>query len=254
VARTVHRAPWELKPRATLDKDTWELFDTRGDYSLATNVAEKNPAKLKEMQALFMKEAAKYNVLPIDDRGIERFNPTIAGRPDLMGTRTSIALYPGMTGMMENTLINVKNRSSTITAEVEIPQGGANGVLLAQGGRFGGWSLYLKDGKPTYLYNWVGLERYKVQAPEALAAGKATITLAFVYDGGGPGKGGMASLSVNGKKVAEGRVEKTIPFVISSDEGADVGEDDDSPVSEDYVAGIKSRFTGTISRITLDVK
>jgi len=254
LARTVHRAPWEPQPRTTLDKDPWELFDTRSDYSLATNLAAKNPVKLKEMQALFMKEAAKYNVFPIDDRSIERMDPAVAGRPDLMGPRTSLALYPGMTGMMENAFINTKNRSVTITAEVEIPQGGANGVILAQGGRFGGWSLYLKDGKPTYTYNWVGLERHTVTASEPVAAGKATIKLDFVYDGGGRGKGGTASLSVNGRKVGEGRIEKTIANLISTDEGADVGEDDDSPVSEDYVAGLKSRFTGKIDKVTIDVK
>ena len=155
---------------------------------------------------------------------------------------------------MENAFINVKNRSKTITAEVEIPQGGANGVLLAQGGRFGGWSLYLKDGKPTYMYNWIGLERYTVAASEPLAAGKAIIKLDFIYDGGGPGKGGAATLSINGKKAAEGRIPKTIANVISTDEGADVGEDDDTPVSEDYVAGVKSRFTGKIDKVTVDVR
>jgi arylsulfatase len=171
-----------------------------------------------------------------------------------MGSRTSLTLYPGMIGMMENAFLNAKNRSMTISADVEIPQGGASGVLLAQGGRFGGWSLYLKDGKPTYTYNWIGLERYTVAGSEPLAAGKATIKLDFAYDGGGLGKGGAASLSVNGKKVAEGRIAKTIPYVISTDEGADVGEDDDTPVSEDYVAGLKSRFTGKIDKVTIDVR
>ncbi|MDM0022707.1 arylsulfatase [Variovorax saccharolyticus] len=254
MARTVHRAPWEPKARATLDKDSWELFDARNDYSLATDLAAQQPEKLKQMQAVFMKEAAKYNVLPIDDRSVERFNAAIAGRPDLMGPRTSITLYPGMTGMMENTFINLKNRSSTLTAELDVPQGGAEGVVFAQGGRFGGFSLYLKDGRPTYTYNWVGLERYTVASPEALPPGKATIKLDFAYDGGGSGKGGIASLSVGGRKVAEGRIEKTIPFLISPDEGADVGEDDDTPVSGDYVAGTKSRFTGKIEKVTVEVR
>ncbi len=254
LARTIHRAPWEPKPRGALDKDTWELYDTRNDYSLATDVAAKNPGKLKEMQALFMKEAVKYNVLPLDDRSIERFDPGIAGRPDLMGSRTSLTLHPGMTGMMENAFINVKGRSKTITAEVEIPRGGANGVLLAQGGRFGGWSLYLKDGKPAYAYNWVGLERYTVAASDPMPAGKATIKLDFLYDGGGRGKGGTASLSVNGKKVAEGRIVNTNAFLFSTDEGADVGMDDDTPVTEAYVAGMKSRFTGKIEKVTVEVK
>jgi arylsulfatase len=254
LARTIHRAPWEQRPRATLDKDTWELYDTRKDFSLANDLAKKNPTKLKNMQALFLKEAVKYNVLPIDDRGVERFDAAIAGRPDLMGGRTSLTLYDGMTGTMENAFINVKNRSSTITAEVEIPQGGANGVILAQGGRFGGWSLYVTDGKPAYTYNWVGLQRYTVASESALSAGKATIKLDFAYDGGGRGKGGKAMLFVNDRKVAEGRIDNTHANVFSGDEGADVGMDDDTPVTETYQAGVRSRFTGTIEKVTIEVK
>lgn len=253
-ARTIHRAPWEQQPRAPLDRDTWELFDTRSDYSLATDLAAKHLAKLQALQALFLKEAAKYNVLPIDDRSIERMDPGLAGRPDLMGARTTLTLYPGMTGMMENTFVNLKNRSKSITAEVEIPAGGASGVILAQGGRFGGWSLYLKDGRPAYAYNWVGLERYTVAGADPVPAGAATIRLDFAYDGGERGKGGTAMLSVNGQRVAEGRIDRTAAFVYSLDEGADVGEDDDTPVTEAYVAGAKSRFTGTIRRVTVEAK
>jgi arylsulfatase A-like enzyme len=253
-ARTIHKAPWEPKPRATLDKDTWQLYDTRNDFSLATDVAAANPAKLKELQAVFLTEAVKYNVLPLDDRLLERLDPGLAGRPDLMGDRTSLTLYEGMTGMMENTFVNVKGRSLTITAEVDIPQGGANGVILAQGGRFGGWSLYVKDGRPAYAYNWVGLERYTVAAAQPAPAGKATITLDFAYDGGGRGKGGTATLSVNGKKVAEGRIVQTNASIFSMDEGADVGMDEDTPVTEAYVAGLRSRFTGKIAKVTVDVK
>jgi arylsulfatase len=232
----------------------WELYDTREDYSLANDVAAQNPAKLKELQALFMSEAVRYNVLPLDDRSIERLDPGLAGRPDLMGARTSLTLYPGMTGMLENTFLNVKNRSMTITAEVDIPQTGANGVILAQGGRFGGWSLYLKDGKPAYAYNWVGMDRYLVASSEPLAAGKATIKVDFEYDGGGRGQGGTASLSVNGRQVAEGRIERTNSFLFSADEGADVGVDEDTPVTEAYQAGASSRFTGKIDRVTLQVR
>ena len=159
-----------------------------------------------------------------------------------------------MTGMMENTFLNVKGRSLTITAEADIPQGGANGVILAQGGRFGGWSLYLNDGKPAYVYNWTGLESYTVAASESAPTGKATITLDFVYDGGGRGKGGTATLSVNGMKVAEGRIEKTNATMFSMDEGADVGMDEDTPVTEEYVAGMRSRFTGKIEKVTVDLK
>jgi arylsulfatase len=192
-------------------------------------------------------------VLPLDDRAVERLDPAIAGRPDLMEGRTSLTLFEGMTGMMENTFINVKGRSKTITAEVEIPAR-ASGVILAQGGRFGGWSLYLQDGRPTYTYNWVGLQRYSVAAPQPIAAGKATITLDFAYDGGGRGKGGTATLSVNGTKVAEGRVDRTNAFLFSTDEGADVGMDEDTAVAEAHPAGLGSRFTGRIDRVTVQVR
>ena len=205
---------------------------SRNDFSLTKNLAAEQPAKLKEMQALFMAEAEKYHVLPIDDRVIERMNPAVAGRPDVLGDRKSLTLYEGMQGMLENTFMNVKNRSSKITAELEIPAGRANGAILSQGGRFGGWSLYMKDGKPAYTYNFLGLSRYTVTAPQALAPGPATVTLDFAYDGGGPGKGGKATLYVNGKPVAEGRVEKTQPNVFSADETADVGIDNQTPVAE----------------------
>jgi len=205
------------------------------------------------MQELFMKEAVKYQVLPIDDRVFERINAKLAGRPDLMGDRASLTLYPGMKGMAENVFMNVKNRSLTINAEVEIPQGGANGVLLAQGGRFGGWSLYLKGGKPVYTYNFLGLERFNVAATQAVPAGNATIRFEFAYDGGGLGKGGLGTIFVNDKKVAEGRIERTQPMIFSADETADVGMDDATPVTEDY-RPYDNEFTGRIGKITLEVK
>ncbi len=254
LARTIHRAPWEQRPRAALGNDKWDLYDTRTDFSLANNLAATNAPKLKQLQAAFLKEAAKYNVLPIDDRSLERLDPRVAGRPDLMGGRTSLTVYQGMTGMGENAFINVKNRSLTITADVDIPTGGANGVILAQGGRFSGWSLYVKDGKPAYTYNWVGLQRYTVAADAPLPSGPATITLDFAYDGGGRGKGGKATLSVNGQKVAEGRIDNTNANMFSADEGADVGMDEDTPVAEAYHAGAPSRFTGKINKVTIDVK
>jgi arylsulfatase len=163
-------------------------------------------------------------------------------------------LFEGMTGMMENTFLNVKGRSSTITAEVQVPAGGGSGVILAQGGRFGGWSLYLQDGKPTYTYNWVGLQRFTVSAPEALAPGKATITMDFAYDGGRRGAGGTVVLSVNGTRVAEGRVDRTNAFLFSTDEGADVGMDEDTAVAEAYRPGVPSRFNGRIDRVTVQVR
>jgi len=253
LAGTVHRAAWEFKPRATLENDTWELYDTRTDFSLANDLAKKNPVKLKEMQDLFMKEAEKYNVLPIDDRLLERVNAAIVGRPDLMAGRTSLTVYEGMTGMSENVFINTKNRSHTITAEVDIPKGGANGVILAQAGRFGGWSLYLKDGRPTYTYNFLGLQRFTVAAATPVPAGKATVRYEFAYDGGGLAKGGLGTIFVNGKKVAEGRIERTQPGIFSADEGADVGEDGETPVVEDYGTPAPYKFTGRIAKVTVDI-
>jgi len=252
LAGTVHRAAWELKVRRPLEDDIWELYDTRTDFSLANDLAAKNPGKLKEMQALFLKEAVKYSVLPLDDRLQERFVAALVGRPDLMAGRTSLTVYQGMTGMSENVFINLKSKSHTITAEVEIPKKGANGVILAQAGRFGGWSLYLKDGKPTYTYNWLGLKRFTVAATQAVPAGKATLRFEFAYDGGGLGKGGTGTLFVNGKQVATGRIEKTQFAVFSADEGADVGADEGTPVTEAYKVPFK--FTGTINKVTIELK
>jgi arylsulfatase len=206
------------------------------------------------MQDLFMKEAEKYNVLPIDDRIFERVNAALVGRPDLMAGRTSLTVYEGMIGMTENVFINTKNRSHTITAEVTIPKDGAEGVILAQAGRFGGWSLYLKDGKPTYTYNFLGLQHFTIAAKEPVSAGMATIRYEFAYDGDGLAKGGLGTILVNGKKVAEGRIERTQPGVFSADEGADVGEDGETPVVEDYGIPAPYYFTGQIDKVTIDVK
>src|SRR5213595_1008982 len=253
VACTRHSIPWLMVPLPPLSKDTWELYHVAEDFSQAHDLAAQNPAKLKELQDLFTKEAIKNHVLPIDDRRSERFNPALVGRPDLMAGRTSLTVYDGMTGMSENAFINVKNRSHAITAHVEIPKGGANGVVLAQAGRFGGWSLYLKNGKPTYIYNFLGLQRYTVAAERALPPGKATIRFEFAYDGGGVGKGGTGKLLVDGKAVAEGRIPKTQPYAFSGDEGVDVGVDNETMVSNDYKPG-ENKFTGKIVKVTIDTK
>ena len=253
LAGTVHRAPWESEPRAPLLEDRWELYDTRTDFSLVNDLAASNPAKLKELQGLFMAEAVKYNVLPIDDRMLERLDAKLVGRPDLMGDRTSLTLHAGMTGMSENAFINVKNRSLAITADLEIPKGGGNGAILAQGGRFGGWSLYLKDGRPAYTYNFLGLKRTTIAGKQPVPAGKATVTMAFTYDGGGAGKGGVVTLFVNGKKVGEGRLDRTQSGIFSVDDAADVGMDEGTPVVEDYQPK-STKFTGTIRKVIVDVK
>jgi arylsulfatase A-like enzyme len=252
LAGTVHRAAWEFKVRRPLEDDIWELYDTQADFSLTNDLAAKNPEKLKEMQALFLKEAVKYSVLPLDDRLTERFVAALVGRPDLMAGRTSLTVFDGMVGMTENVFLNLKNHSHVITAEVEVPKIGAKGVLLTQGGRFGGWSLYLNNGKPTYTYNWLGLQRYTVAAPQALPPGKATIRFEFAYDGGGLGKGGKGTLFVNGKQVATGRIERTQCCVFSADEGADVGIDEGTPVTEAYKVPFK--FTGKIAKVTVELK
>jgi arylsulfatase len=254
-ARTLHRAPWQTGKQKSLESDVWELYNANEDFSLAIDLASEYPQKLTDLQSRFMWEAQKYHVLPIDDRTVERVNPAVAGRPDLLGGRKSLTLYDGMQGMLENSFINVKNQSKMIAAEIEIPEAGANGVILAQGGRFGGWSLYLKDSKPVYTYNYLGLSRYTVAGDTPLGAGTATVELDFAYDGGGMGKGGTARLSVNGKEVAEGRIEKTQPLIFSADETADVGLDNQTPVAEDIGIGAQeTRFTGKIAKVTITVK
>lgn len=253
LAHTVHRAAWEFKPRRPLLEDQWELYHVEEDFSSATDLAAKNPGKLKELQELFLEEAIKNNVLPLDDRTLERMNAVLVGRPDLMAGRTSLTVFQGMVGMTENVFINTKNRSHSITAEITVPKGGANGVILAQAGRFGGWSLYVKDGKPHYTYNFLGLSASKVVASKVLPEGQVTLRYEFAYDGGGFGKGGTGVITVNGEKVAEGRIERTQPFAFSADEGGDVGEDGETPVTDDYPQG-DNKFTGKIQQVTIELK
>jgi arylsulfatase len=224
------------------------------DFSEADNLAAKEPAKLKELQAVFMKEAIRNNVFPIDDRRSERFNPAIAGRPDLLGGRKTLTVYPGMTGMLENAFINVKGVHHTITAEVELKDEKTNGVILAQAGYFGGWVLYMKDGKTHHEYNFFALERTNIADSTALAAGKHTILYEFIPDAAKPGTGGKSILSVDGKRVAEGQIPKTQPFAFSADEGADVGIDGETNVSNDYQPGPPSAFTGKIVKVTVEQK
>jgi arylsulfatase len=255
LARTIHRAPWEPKPRRPLAEDIWELYDTRSDFSLVNDLSAKHPKRLAEMKALFMYEAGKNHALPIDDRLFERIIPAMVNRPDLMAGRTSLTLADGMTGMTENTFLNIKNKSKTITAEVDVPEGAkAHGTVIAQGGRFGGWALYVKDGVPAYDYNFLGMQRFTVASNEALKPGKSTIRLEFAYDGGGLGKGGTGTLYVNDRKVGEGRIERTQPMIFSADETADVGIDLASPVVEAIGSERASKFTGKIEKVTIELK
>jgi len=252
LAHTIHRAAWEGKPRRPLLEDVWELYHVEEDFSSANNVAEKHPEKLKELQKLFLTEAVKYQVLPLDDRMLERLNASMVGRPDLMAGRESLTVFEGMIGMTENVFINTKNRSHSITAEVTIPKETANGVILAQAGRFGGWSLYVKEGKPRYTYNFLGLSADQIASDKPLPEGKVTIRYDFVYDGG-LGKGGQGVILVNGEKVAEGRIERTQAFAFSADEGGDVGLDGETNVTDDYPAG-DNRFTGKIHKVVIELK
>jgi arylsulfatase len=252
VAATVHKAPWEASPRHPLTEDVWELYNVDKDFSEVDDIAASQPAKLKELQALFMKQAKQYRVLPIDDRTIERFDPNIAGRPDLMAGRKSLTVYEGMKGMSENTFINIKNTSFTVAADIST-SAAASGVLLAQGGRFGGWSLYVKDGAPAFTYNFLGLQEYTVNASEKLPAGKAIVTMSFAYDGNGRGKGGTVTLSVNGKKVGSGRVERTEANIFSADDNADVGMDEGTNVSSAYKQH-GNKFNGKIDKIKIDIQ
>ena len=253
LAGTVHRPAWDFLPTQSLEKDVWALYDTRNDFSLANNLAAANPEKLKELQALFTKEAIRNKVFPLDDRVLDRANAELVGRPELTEGRKSFTLFAGMKGMTENVFINLKNKSHRITADVEIPAGGASGVILAQAGRFGGWSLYVSEGKPAYTYNYLGRERFSMKGDKALPAGNAKIQFDFAYDGGGLGKGGVGTISVNGQKVAEGRIERTQPNIFSADETADVGVDEATPVTEDYKEG-DNRFTGKIGKVVVELK
>jgi arylsulfatase len=254
VAATRHSIPWLMAPLPPLKDDVWELYNVDEDFSQAENLAAKNPKKLKELQAVFDKEGVRNHVFPIDDRRVERFNPAIAGRPDLMGGRKSLAVYSGMKGMTENAFINIKSVAHTITAEVEVPDDKTSGVIIAQAGYFGGWTLYMKDGKPRHEYNWLALERTNIGGDTPLGPGKHTISYEFIPDEAKPGTGGKSILSVDGRKVAEGHIPKTQPFVFSGDEGADVGMDGETNVSPDYKPGPASAFTGKIVKVTVAQK
>ncbi|WP_082333738.1 arylsulfatase [Mangrovimonas sp. TPBH4] len=254
VAATIHIEPWANEPRATLENDTWELYNVEEDFSESNDLSKEMPEKVKELQEVFLTEATKYSVLPIDDRSTERLDAKRAGRPDLMGSRKSLTVYDGMYRMMENAFINVKNTSSTYTTEVEVKKG-ANGVIFAMAGRFGGYSLYMMDGKPAFTYNWVGKEQYHVVSSKALQPGKHTIKYDFAYDGGGIGKGGLMTIYVDGGKVAEGRIKNTNGNMFSLDEGADVGFDEGTNVSDNYSVNVnENRFTGKINYVKIDIE
>lgn len=249
-----HRIPWVDDPsqwRAFKD-DVWELYDTNSDWSQAKNVADRYPEKLAELKEQFLVEATKHNVFPMDDRFKERMNPAIAGRTDLMAGRTSITLRPSMPGLHEDAAPNVKNTSFSVTAEVRVPDTGAEGVLIAQGGRFAGWSFYVKNGHLTYCHNLCDVERYYVRSDEKLRTGEHTVVFRFDYDGG-VGMGGTGTIEVDGTKVGTGRIPRTTPYFFSISGTLDVGIDRTTPVSNEYEPGEANAFTGAIEFVRLDV-
>ncbi|HET8651672.1 MAG TPA: sulfatase-like hydrolase/transferase, partial [Gaiellaceae bacterium] len=249
-AVTRHSIPWVLTEAPALADDVWELYGP-DDWTQAHDLADEHREKLAELQSLFLDEARKYNVLPLDDRRVERFNPDLAGRPQLV-RGTSQLLFGGMGRLSENSIVTLKNKSHAITAAIVVPEGGANGVILSQGGSFGGFALYANDGRLAYCYNLFGLQRFKVYSGGAIPAGDRQVRMEFAYDGGGLGKGGDVTLFVDGEAVGNGRIEATVPMLFSADETTDVGSDTATPVSDDY-GPRDSEFTGTVEWVQLDI-
>jgi arylsulfatase len=252
-AQTRHgNPPWVMaEEQPSLDADVWELYDTTKDWTQAHDLAQTMPEKVAELQRLFEIEATKYNVFPLDDRKVERANADLAGRPSVVQGTTQL-LFPGMRRLQENSAINTKNKSHSITAELTVPESGADGVIVAQGGNMGGWSLYAHEGKLKYCYNVVGILHFYVTAKSTMPAGEHQARMELAYDGGGLGKGGTVTLYVDGENVGQGRVDRTHRFLFSMDETMEVGCDAGEPVSEDY-GPRGNEFNGTINWVQIDV-
>jgi arylsulfatase len=233
------------------DEDVWELYDTNTDWSQSNDLAKKYPDKLKELQRLWIIEATKYNVLPLDDRFVERANAEIAGRPQLAKGNTQI-FYGGMGRLTENSIINYKNKSHSVTADIEIPEEVAKGVVVAVGGSIGGWSLYFNKGKLKYYYNFLGVENYSAESEKTLPPGKHQVRMEFNYDGGGVAKGGNVTLFMDGKEIGKGRVGRTEPAIFSADETLDIGKESGSPVSHDYGPS-ENKFNGKVNWVQIDL-
>jgi arylsulfatase len=241
-AVTKHRTPWTTEAPPAFDDDVWELYGP-DDWTQAHDLAKENPQKLADMQRLWLIEAVKYNVVPLDDRTFERFNPDLAGRPQLIRGNSQL-LFPGMR-VSENCVLTLKNKSYSVTADITVPESGATGVIITQGGLVGGWSLYAYEGRLKYCYNFLGIDHFMVTAGEPIPAGKHQVCMEFKYDGGGLGKGGDVTLYYDGKPVGQGRVERTQPMIYSADEACDVGADTGSPASPDY-GPTGNKFSGQI--------
>jgi arylsulfatase len=233
-AVTKHSTPWVLTggPQVAFDDDVWELYDTT-DWTQAHDVAPEHPDKLHELQRLWLIEAARHGVLPLDDRRAERFDPETAGRPQLVrGSRQ--VFFPGMGRLSENSVVNIKNKSHAVTAEVVVNGGPAQGVIIAQGGSIGGWSLYVKDGMPRYCYNLMGLKEFHIDGDRPMPSGTHQVRMEFTYDGGGLGKGGDVSLYLDGTKTGQGHVDATASMIFSADDTCDIGTENGALVTDDY--------------------
>ena len=251
-AVTKHYTPWKSdEPRVPLDNDVWELYNTNEDWSQSHDLAKEMPEKLAEMQRLFIIEATRYNVLPIDDRMYEKMNPDTAGRPVLIKGNSQL-VFGGMGRLSENCVLNLKNKSHSVTAEIVVPEGGAEGVIISQGANIGGWSLYAKEGKLKYCYNWGGFEHFYAESDRVIPAGEHQVRMEFAYAGGGLGKGGNVTLFIDGEKAGEGNIGGTLAFVFSADDGCDIGEDSGAPVSPDYLSG-NNRFNGEVKGVQLAI-
>ena len=252
-AVTRHKTPWVLvgEQVPAFDDDDWELYDTSTDWTQARDLSKEHPDKLHELQRLWLIEATKYNVLPLDDRVGERLNPDLAGRPTLIKGNSQL-LFGGMGRLSESSVVNIKNKSHAVTAEVVVPEAGAEGVIIAQGGSIGGWSLYATGGKPKYCYNLLGIQRFYVEADRRLPAGRHQVRMEFTYDGGGLGKGGTVRLYMDGEQVGEGRVAATAAMVFSADDTCDVGMEGGAVVSEDY-GPRGNQFTGEVNWVQIDL-
>jgi arylsulfatase len=251
------RLPWAPPapgvPSAKPDDFEWELYNVAEDFSQANNLVAKNPKKLKELQDVFDREAKKYNVYPLDASFAERADVNL--RPSLTRGRNTFTYYPGTIRVPEGAAPEIRNKDFTVTAEVEIPEAGAEGMLVTQGGRFGGWALLLMDGKPEFDYAFSNQKehKYRITAKDKLARGKHTIKFDFKYDGPGYGKGGTGTLSVDGKEVATGKIERTVPTRFSLDETFDIGEDTGTPVVEAYVDKMPFKFTGVLKKVVIEL-
>jgi arylsulfatase len=251
-AVTRHTVPWIGAYKRPFAEDVWELYDGNNDWTQANDLAKENPKKLEELQQLFMIEATKYGVFPLDDRVYERFNPDLAGRPQLIKGKTQI-LFGGMGRLTENSIVSIKNKSYSVTAEIDVPESGAEGVIIAQGGATNGWSLYAKSGKLKYCYNLLGIELTFVEGSQPIPAGMHQVRMEFKYDGGGIGKGGGVTLYLDGKKVGQGRLERSIAMIFSADETCDIGKEGGSPVSPDY-GQTGNEFSGEVNWVQIDLE